>query len=574
MKRKTRFRATTKRNVKPHTTFKVPTSTKVPKPTIPNIRQKPFASRKKGFVRKRTLATIEEISNVPIPTFLLKDLEPPQYDHPEFEKEENVIYIDAGGPEPLKTRKEEDELTKLIRLSAPIQILGGDDGAVKLEDIVDEFGLSKEQRVVFDMAMTGESFFFTGSAGTGKSHTMKIIVKHLSKTHENSVFVTASTGSAACNIGGTTLHSFAGIGLGKGTVDSLFKKISKNPVTCARWKSVRTLIIDEISMIDSALFDKLEELARRMKSTLCKPFGGIQVILCGDFFQLPPVRGRPTFQASSWKKVVRHCVELRGNFRQRKDFEFAQILNYLRFGVVTPEAKSILDGCLTPHDLRRTSQPAETDENSSITEEITTTLYPHRADVESENQAELRKLDKGPKYVYNARDIGKRSLHKLFESCPAPKILSLKLDAHVVMVKNIDFDRGLVNGAQGIVVGFDIDTAKSPIVKFSNGLVAKVRETMWEVKMGGQKAARFQVPLTLGYALSIHKSQGMTLDRVRMKLSSVWEKGQAYVALSRVSTASGLHLMNYDLKKIRANNDVIEFHKSIYREQLDNYGKE
>ncbi len=556
---------------------------------------------------------------------------------------EDVVYFDAQGPEKKARtwnfrsgkkrlgglleeslsrvdREEEEEedadLLALIKLSAPPpESYGGgagddDENRISVLDL-DEYGLSGEQRLVFDMAMAGRSFFYTGSAGTGKSHTMRVIVEHLMKDRLRSrgVYVTASTGTAACNIGGTTLHSFAGIRLGEGTVETLYRLVSKNKQAVERWSTVETLIVDEISMVDAVLFEKIEALARRMKEAPHLPFGGIQLILCGDFFQLPPVHGRPTFTAKCWDRVVGHCIELRGNFRQRTDYDFAQVLNQLRFGLLSTRGEFLLNQCMVPFSLR----DGYNEERDSAVK--ATVLYPHRADVNLMNNAELEKL-KGPTYIYRARDTGSTSLQKLLEHCPAPSELMLKKGAQVVLLKNLDFTQGLVNGARGVVVDFaragfgrgekgeetdeedeedeeddlfgvplpeavGVNNAMygtkerqrayaSPIVLFTNGTQVAVREAMWEVKMGKRaKAVRYQVPLMLAWAISIHKSQGMTLEKVQMQLANVWECGQAYVALSRAATAAGLHLVNYQPYGIRADPAVIAFHRNIYRDQLE-----
>jgi len=492
------------------------------------------------------------------------------------------VYVDIQGPK-THTNGASDSLMDLVEQSAPIPV-----SMEKIRSELDEYGLTKEQRAVFDMAMSGESFFYTGSAGTGKSHTLKVIVEAMTETPEGSrsVFVTASTGAAACGVGGCTLHSFSGIRLGKGTVDQLFKLVRKDAQAMVRWGDVKTLIIDEISMVDAALFDKLEELARRLKKNLYKPFGGIQLILCGDFFQLPPVNGKPTFLAKSWPRVVKHCIELRENFRQRNDFEFAKILHQLRFGVVTESGEEMLNRCMIPYEKRPGNENA-----ASMT--APTVLRPHRADVDMINQTELKRLE-GKTYVFRARDVGPLKLRKQLENCSAPRELSLKVGALVVLTQNLDFERGLVNGSQGKVLCFtrppppqarEMAIKKKckkyglefgpreyccPMVEFNNGVKTVISESMWEIKMGNKKPAmRFQIPLMLGWALSIHRCQGMTLDRVEMKLASVWECGQAYVALSRASTTDGLHLINYDPYRIRANKLVIAFHGEMYKSLND-----
>lgn len=483
-----------------------------------------------------------------------------QPSEPEFEEEEEEAKHRRPSADQNQNQNQDQDLVRLVEASAPVRICAEGE---PLKSALDNLGLSAEQRRVFDLALRGESFFFTGSAGTGKTHTLKAIIRELEEQCPGDmVYVTASTGVAACNIGGCTLHSFAGIGLGEGTVDELHTRVRKYKQAMLRWTSACVLIIDEISMVDAALFDKIETLARRVRAS-AQPFGGIQVILCGDFFQLPPVHGSPVFTAACWPRVVKHCIELRSNFRQRTDFELAEVLHQIRFGIVTPRAKEILNRCATPYAARDA-------DSSSATR--ATLLYPHRVDVNHVNTLELAKL-KTRAHVYEARDKGSnRGLRRLLKHCQAPQEVQLKKGALVVLTKNIDADRGLVNGAQGVVAGFNKLCSSSeyavPIVRFNNGTVASIREAMFEVKIGRDCATRYQIPLVLGYAISIHRSQGMTLDRVQMKLANVWECGQAYVALSRASTAAGLYLVNYDPRKIRADPAVVAFHRAMYADLL------
>jgi ATP-dependent DNA helicase PIF1 len=180
--------------------------------------------------------------------------------------------------------------------------------------------------------------FFTGSAGTGKSVLLREIIMKLRKKHNKEpdrVAVTASTGLAACNIGGVTLHSFAGIGLGKGPVEELVKKIRRNQKARHRWMRTKILVIDEVSMVDGELYDKLEAIARRIRNN-GRPFGGIQLVITGDFFQLPPVpeggrQAQFAFNADSWNTTIEHTICLEKVFRQ-KDPEFARMLNQMREG--------------------------------------------------------------------------------------------------------------------------------------------------------------------------------------------------------------------------------------------------
>lgn len=316
--------------------------------------------------------------------------------------------------------------------------------------------LSEEQkRVLHFIVYEGRNIFFTGAAGTGKSVLLKRIINELRKRYrdEGSVAVTASTGLAACNIGGTTLHSFTGIGLGKEPVDKLLKKIRYNRRALKRWKSIRVLVIDEISMIDGALFDKLENLARLIRRDP-SPFGGIQVILTGDFFQLPPVFKKDiqmpgdmmpeieenlAFQSQSWKDVVSITVELKQVFRQ-KDDRFSRMLSSIREGAVTDEISK---------EFKSLSRPLK------VPYEITPTeLFPLRKDVDVSNNIKMKNLP-GKLRTYLAVDeyvTAQAREAEILRNMMCPERLDFKIGAQVMLIKNLD--ETLVNGSLGKIVGF------------------------------------------------------------------------------------------------------------------------
>ncbi|BDD54911.1 DNA helicase, variant 2 [Monascus purpureus] len=227
--------------------------------------------------------------------------------------------------------------------------------------------LSDEQRAVLEAVVDqGKSIFFTGSAGTGKSVLMREIIKKLRDKYRREpdrVAVTASTGLAACNIEGVTLHSFAGIGLGKEAVPELVKKIRKNPKARNRWLRTKVLIIDEVSMVDGELFDKLEEIARRIRNN-GRPFGGIQLVITGDFFQLPPVpessnrEAKFAFSAATWNTSIQHTILLTHVFRQ-KDPEFADMLNEMRLGRISPSTIAAFRKLSRPLDFHDSLEATE-----------------------------------------------------------------------------------------------------------------------------------------------------------------------------------------------------------------------
>ncbi|XP_053677644.1 ATP-dependent DNA helicase PIF1 [Anopheles nili] len=430
---------------------------------------------------------------------------------------------------------------------------------------IDEIKLNEEQQNILTVCQSGRSIFFTGSAGTGKSFLLRKIIAALPP---DGTVATASTGVAACLIGGTTLHSFAGIGGGDATLQNCYEKASR-PITAQAWRKCKRLIIDEVSMIDADYFEKIEAVARYVRKNN-KPFGGIQLILCGDFFQLPPVnkvmdrsqrgqfsqgadgggRVRFCFESKVWPECIQMSYELRIVHRQR-DQEFVSILNSIRIGRVTDE--------ITERLRKTASQRIETE---GI---LATQLCSHTSEVDAINHAKLENLRSEEK-IYDAKDSDPYSTKQLDQLVPAPAKLTLKIGAQVMLLKNFNIAEGLVNGARGVVLNF---VQGLPLVKFKHRELL-VRSEKWTVKTGaGMVMTRTQLPLKLAWAFSIHKSQGLTLDCVELSLSKVFEAGQAYVALSRAQSLESIRVLDFDLRQVWANTKVLEFYRNL-RKQIAN----
>ncbi|KAK3513386.1 hypothetical protein QTP70_014213 [Hemibagrus guttatus] len=419
--------------------------------------------------------------------------------------------------------------------------------------------LSKEQMAVLNAVLSGKNVFFTGSAGTGKSFLLKRIVGSLPP---KSTYATASTGVAACHIGGTTLHSFAGIGSGSAPLEQCLE-LAQRPGVLQHWTSCKHLIIDEISMVEAKFFDKLESIARhvdrrRSIRRSSEPFGGIQLIVCGDFLQLPPVtKGKEKvsfcFQARSWRKCIHVNMELT-EVRRQTDRTFISLLQAIRLGRITEEVTSRL--------LKSARNPIERD---GI---VATRLCTHKDDVELTNENKLQQLP-GPLHVFEALDSDPMLVKTIDAQSPVGHTLQLKVGAQVMLTKNLDVQRGLVNGARGVVVDFLPGNQGLPRVRFLCGAVEVMKRERWTFKAaGGVYLSRQQLPLKLAWAISIHKSQGMTLDCVEISLARVFESGQAYVALSRASSLEGLRVMDFDPRVVQANSDVLMFYKKLKRDRL------
>ncbi|XP_074764260.1 ATP-dependent DNA helicase PIF1 [Athene noctua] len=413
--------------------------------------------------------------------------------------------------------------------------------------------LSAEQEAVLDAVRSGKSIFFTGCAGTGKSFLLKKVVGSLPP---KSTYATASTGVAACHIGGTTLHAFAGIGSGKAPLEQCIQ-LAERPGVRQHWLACQHLIIDEISMVDGKFFDRLEAVARAVRKR-DEPFGGIQLIICGDFLQLPPVckaneETKFCFQAKSWRKCIHVNMELT-EVRRQTDKTFISLLSAVRLGRCTEEV---------------TRQLMQTAANRSERDGILATrLCTHKDDVEITNERCLQQLS-GEVHTFEALDSDPMLVKLIDAQCPVGGRVELKLGAQVMLAKNLDVSRGLVNGARGVVVGFESEQKGLPKVRFLCGVTQVIKMEKWVFKgPSGVHLSRQQLPLKLAWAISIHKSQGMSLDCVEISLSRVFESGQAYVALSRARSLAGLRVLDFDPKAVRADPSVLQFYRQLRHHQL------
>lgn len=388
-----------------------------------------------------------------------------------------------------------------------------------------------KQKDALNILKAGKNVYITGAAGSGKTYALNEYISYL-KQRGVSVAVTASTGIAATHIGGTTIHSWSGIGIRDYFNDSDIENLVQKEHLYKRFERARVLVIDEVSMLSAQLLDFVERICRAMKRST-EPFGGMQIVLSGDFFQLPPIsgdagNGGAEFINSSdaWKKMdVRVCY-LDEQFRH-SDSSLERILNEMRGSKVSQETRALLEEMLKKEQMGKVA--------------ITPTrLYSHNADVDAENQRELDKLP-GNGRVYEMTSRGKKSIVESFKkSILAPEKLTLKKKALVMFVKNA-FDNGYVNGTLGIVE--DFDGAGMPVVRTFSGKKIFVGPAEWTVEEDGKIRAKVeQLPLRLAWAITVHKSQGMSLDAAEIDLSKAFVPGQGYVALSRLRRLNGLSL--------------------------------
>lgn len=417
--------------------------------------------------------------------------------------------------------------------------------------------LSETQRLAVDRIAEGKNVFITGPAGTGKSFLLNYL-KDEYKT--KSLHITASTGIAAINVGGQTLHSWAGLGLGNLPLNETIRNILSVKGTFLRKKlrSAKMLAIDEISMISAEVFDMLNNLLKAVRQNE-KPFGGIQLILFGDFLQLPPVNRENgeiffCFESEAWQEAQIETIILKDIFRQSEK-DLVNLLNNLRFGELTKYDLELLRGRFKKEDPDKTFEA--------------TILGTHNIQVEKIN---LSKLDciNGYEKTYKAKFEGKpEKIEFLRRNCIVPEELTLKIGAQVMMLKNTFVKEGVINGSIGIIRSFD-NKKGYPVVEFTNGALLTIAPNEWAVSKFNENTAQveveammIQIPLVLAWAITVHKSQGMTLEKIRCNLGSAFAEGQVYVAISRVKSLEGLFIESFNINNVKINKKVIEFYKSL-----------
>lgn len=522
------------------------------------------------------------------------------------------------------------------------------------------------QAAAIAAALKGQSFFLTGSAGTGKTYVLRLIIRALRAAGKN-VAVTASTGCAAVGIQGCTIHSLAELGLGMDPIERLVKKARTTGRIRDRFQTLHALVIDEVSMIDSFLFDKIEAVVRAARMPdiglwerrggarpqkrvrngralkdgapwVNAPFGGLQVIVCGDFFQLPPVSASDhnfqhsrekffAFDSLAWQQGILKSFML-GVVHRQADEKFIGLLNEVRWGVVSERTKRALDGCFIS-----SGRNFEADADGNVVH--FTKLFAYRRQVASENDMQLRKLQsRGVRYsawdYVDRSQLGTltvRMAEQMLANMNAPVSVEVRQGARVLCLKNLDTERGIVNGAGGEVIGWTMSldglwerrravkgAAKedrpgvyevrddeiwdlgcemmqaslrregiwregedslvlsgrhldliAPVVRFDNGITRHMGAERWEIygTRGQEIGFRKQMPLLLGWALSIHKAQGMTLGEVETDVGKAFDYGQVYVALSRATNIQGLRLRSFDARKVSIHEKVVGFYREL-----------
>jgi ATP-dependent DNA helicase PIF1 len=396
--------------------------------------------------------------------------------------------------------------------------------------------LNDEQLGVLDSVESGYNIFLTGMPGSGKSFCVKSILSSLIKRKVN-FGITAMTGSAAVLINGTTVHSFLGIGLAKGDPHEIINKMLKDKYK--RIQSLEVLLVDECSMLSDLLFDKIDEILKIIKGNN-KPFGGVQMILVGDGFQLAPIDGNYCFLSK--KFVSFKVIQLNINMRQKDDTQFKEILDRIRWGKCNNE------------DLKVLKSLKNTEFHDYI---IPTRLFSRNTEVDTINAGELAKLNENIQ-VYPIRYSLKVSKNYI-DSNKIPLNVSLCIGAQVIITRNISLCEGLVNGTRGIVTGL---LPASVIIKTLDG-----NTTVIDYFVVKDQTLNFSyIPLKLAWAVTIHSSQGMTLDALEIDLGDVFASGQAYTGISRAKSLKTLRVTNVKKESFKTSPLVTSFYQNLQRD--------
>jgi hypothetical protein len=400
------------------------------------------------------------------------------------------------------------------------------------------------QTTALKLLKSSRNVFITGSAGTGKTYLLNEFITYL-KARKIIPTIVAPTGIAASHLKGHTIHSFFSLGIREEIDEGFIRFLLDKRYLKKKFDKVKVLIIDEVSMVSPGIFSAMDKILQAFKRNN-QPFGGVQVVVSGDFFQLPPVstnfrspnntqEKRFAWQSPSWKACDFRTCYLEKKYRQNDDV-LITILNEIRTASVSAQSHAVIESCFDK-ELNLEYEP--------------TKLYTHNIDVDRINNQELAKLKTPIQIFFYTSKGSQKNIEKIFASSLVMEELNLKKGAVVLFIKN-NLEKGYINGTTGMVIGFDRENDNIPLVKTAEGRIIRADYEDWAIEDedGTVIAKVSQIPLRLAWAITIHKSQGMTLDAAQIDLSKTFESGQGYVALSRLKHIDGLRLMGLNDKAL------------------------
>ena len=424
-----------------------------------------------------------------------------------------------------------------------------------------------KHKEIFESYLNEENIFITGPGGTGKTYVIKQIYEHAINNNKK-ISVTALTGVASvlldCNA--TTIHSWSGIGISNKTETQIINKINRSKFYKHNWENTDILIIDEISMMSSRLFDLLNKIGQVIRCNK-KPFGGIQLIFSGDFFQLPPVKETFfCFESEQFNNIFDKIINLTKVFRQN-DIIYKKLLLNMRKGLITKKSIDLLNSKIIDDKFDKNAKNI-------------TRLVPTKNKAFEINDHFINCI-KDKKYIYkrtykeNVDNLSKTEKNKLDlmsdiekeyeynyikESTLTEENLVLKKGAYVMCIANLDIGEGIANGTTGIIV--DFSPQKLPIVQFDKHKIVIGKKEWKSENVPGISV--FQIPLILAWGITIHKAQGLTLDKAIIDIGKdLFEAGQMYVALSRIKSLEGVYLKEFNINNLKINYKVLNYYKTF-----------
>tara|TARA_B000000475_G_scaffold263835_1_gene250752 strand:- start:3906 stop:5120 length:1215 start_codon:yes stop_codon:yes gene_type:complete len=399
--------------------------------------------------------------------------------------------------------------------------------------------LNEKQLLVVNSVLKGLNIFLTGSPGTGKSYVLKEIISKYKLLKKGNIYITATTGCAAVNINGITLHSLFGIkpNINIYTYVNKLLKVKFNNQIYKQIFFIDFLIIDEISMLDDKLCDNINYILKNIKNN-DKPFGGIQILFVGDFFQLAPVENSYCFNSKSWKELNPLLIELTEPVRHNNDMAFQIILSKLRYGLINEKIYKILK-LLKKNNF----------DNDEIKPTI---LYPNNINVDKINKDNLNLLINN-NYKY-------KTYYPQFYNIKPTNNFDIQLteNSQIMVTRNISINDQLINGTRGVVITLKDN---SVIIKTQKGLY-EINYYIDYINNNNKKFIKF-IPLKLAYAISIHKSQGTTIDKLKLDIgNNIFANGQAYTALSRAKSLKDIQIININYNSFKTDLNIIKWYNS------------